>query len=128
RGASSVVPPHDLATDAQVGTGAKSIIVQSPADSYHATVVLIDSDLDVALLHTDGVRAPPLTFTSTGPRRGTLAASIGFPGGGNETVEPATVAAAYYAQGLSVSGDSRVTRRIIELRARVRPGDSGGPL
>jgi len=37
-------------------------------------------------------------------------------------------AAAYFAQGLSVSGKSRVTRRIIELRSRVRPGDSGGPL
>jgi len=127
-GSSVVVAPNYLVTNAHVVTGAKSVIVQSSADSFRATVVLIDTDLDVALLHTDGLRAPPLTFTSTEPRRGALAASIGFPGGGNETVEPATVAAAYDSQGLSVNGDSRVTRRIIELRARVRPGDSGGPL
>jgi S1-C subfamily serine protease len=127
-GSSFVIASNYLVTNAHVVAGAKSVIVQSSADSFRATVVMIDTELDVALLHTDGVRAPPLTFTSTEPVRGALAASIGYPGGGNETVEPATVAAAYYAQGLSVTGDSRVTRRIIELRAKVRPGDSGGPL
>ena len=127
-GSSFVVASNYLVTNAHVVTGADSVIVQSSSDSYRATVVLIDTELDVALLHTNGLRAPPLTFTSSEPRRGALAAAIGYPGGGSETVEPATVAAAYDAQGLSVSGDSRVTRRIIELRAKVRPGDSGGPL
>ena len=37
------------------------------------------------------------------------------------------MAATYFATGLDVTGDARVTRRIIELRARVIPGDSGGP-
>ena len=36
--------------------------------------------------------------------------------------------ATYNAQGLSVSGKDRVTRRIVELRSRVRPGDSGAKL
>jgi S1-C subfamily serine protease len=127
-GSSFVVAPNYLVTNAHVVTGAQSVIVQTPGDSFRATVVLLDLNLDVALLHTDGLRAPPLTFTSTEPGRGALAAAIGYPGGGNEAVEPATVAAAYFAQGLSVSGKDRVTRRIIELRAKVRPGDSGGPL
>jgi S1-C subfamily serine protease len=127
-GSSFVVANNYLVTNAHVVTGADSVLVQSSSDSYRATVVLIDTELDVAVLHTDGLRAPQLTFTSTEPKRGALAAAIGYPGGGNETVEPATVAAAYNAQGLSVTGDSRVTRRIIELRAKVRPGDSGGPL
>jgi len=127
-GSSFVVAPNYLVTNAHVVTGAKSVLVQTPNDNFPATVVLLDLDLDVALLHTDGLRAPPLTFTSTEPERGALAADIGYPGGGNEAVEPATVSAAYDAQGLSVSGKSRVTRRIIELRSKVRPGDSGGPL
>jgi hypothetical protein len=42
-------------------------------------------------------------------------------------VERATVAATYNATGLDVTGAARVTRRIIELRARIVPGDSGGP-
>jgi hypothetical protein len=43
------------------------------------------------------------------------------------TVERATVAATYFATGLDVTGEARVTRRILELRARVDPGNSGGP-
>jgi S1-C subfamily serine protease len=127
-GSSFVIAPKYLVTNAHVVTGARSVQVQSSDGSFRATVVLLDLDLDVAVLYADGVRAPPLTFTGTEPRRGDLAATIGYPGGGNETVEPATVAAAYFAQGLTVTNKGRVTRRIIELRSSVRPGDSGGPL
>jgi len=127
-GTAFVVAPNYLVTNAHVVTGARSVLVQTARDSFRATVVLLDLDLDIALLHADGILAPPLSFTSSEPERGALAAAIGYPGGGNETVEPATVAATYDAQGLSVSGKSRVTRRIVEIRSQVRPGDSGGPL
>jgi S1-C subfamily serine protease len=127
-GSSFVVAPNYLVTNAHVVTGAQRVLVETSADSFRATVVVLDLDLDIAVLHTDGLRAPPLTFAVSDPKRGALAAAIGYPGGGNETVEPATVAAAYDAQGLSVSGKDRVTRKIIELRSKVRPGDSGGPL
>jgi S1-C subfamily serine protease len=127
-GSSFVVANNYLVTNAHVVTGARSVIVQTSSSSFPAKVVLLDLDLDVALLHADGLRAPPLQLTGNEPQRGALAAAIGYPGGGNESVEPATVAAAYDAQGLSVTGQSRVTRRIIELRSKVRPGDSGGPL
>jgi len=127
-GSSFVVASNYLVTNAHVVTGARSVIVQTSTNSFQATVVMLDLELDIALLHADGLRAPPLQFTRAEPQRGDLAAAIGYPGGGNEAVEPATVAAAYFAQGLSVTGKSRVTRRIVELRSKVRPGDSGGPL
>lgn len=129
-GSAFVVGSRYLLTNAHVVSGATSVIVQSSADSFRATVVLLDLELDVALLYADGVRAQPLTFTSKEPVRGDLGAAIGYPGeaDGRKTVQPATVAAAYFAQGLDVSGRSRVTRRILELRSHVRPGDSGGPL
>jgi S1-C subfamily serine protease len=38
------------------------------------------------------------------------------------------VTSTYDADGLDITGTERVTRRIIELRATVEPGDSGGPL
>jgi S1-C subfamily serine protease len=107
--------------------GAKTIIVQTSGSSASATAVLVDLELDIAVLYADDVTAPPLQFTTGEPSRGDLGATIGYPGGGNETVEPATVAAAYLATGLDVTGDERITRRIIELRATVIPGDSGGP-
>lgn len=127
-GSSFVVAPHYLVSNAHVVVGAKSVLVQTSSDSYKATVVLLDLDLDVAVLYAGGVGAPPLAFASSEPRRGALAAAIGYPGGGNETVEPAAVAAVYFAQGLSLTDKRRVTRRIVELRSEVRPGDSGGPL
>ena len=126
-GSSFVIAPRYLVTNAHVVVGARSVIVQTSGDSFKATPVLVDLELDVALLYAPGVKAGPLVFATQDPVRGALGATVGYPGGGNETVERATVAATYNATGLDVTGDSRVTRRIIELRARVIPGDSGGP-
>jgi S1-C subfamily serine protease len=127
-GTSFVIYPEYLVTNAHVVVGADSVIVQTSRDSFNATPVLLDLDLDVALLWANGLDAPQLSFTNEEPQRGALGATLGFPGGGNETVERATVAAAYFATGLDVTEKSRVTRRIIELRSQVMPGDSGGPL
>jgi S1-C subfamily serine protease len=126
-GTSFVIAPEYLVTNAHVVVGARSIIVQTSDDSYEATPVLVDLELDVAVLFAHNLGAPALTFTTTEPSRGALGATIGYPGGGNATVERATVAATYFATGLNVTGQARVNRRILELRARVVPGDSGGP-
>lgn len=126
-GTSFVIAPGYLVTNAHVVVGADSVLVQTREDSYPATLVLIDLELDVALLYAEDLEAPALTFASGEPTRGALGATIGYPGGGDLTVERATVAAAYFATGLNVTGEGRVTRRILELRARVVPGDSGGP-
>ena len=126
-GSSFVIAPGYLVTNAHVVVGARSVIVQTTGESFKAIPVLVDLELDVALLFAPGVHARALSFTTADPSRGALGATVGYPGGGNETVEPATVAATYNATGLDVTGAARVTRRIIELRARVIPGDSGGP-
>lgn len=127
-GSSFLIAARYLVTNAHVVVGAKSVIVQTSSKSFEATVVLLDQELDVAVLYADGIRTPPLAFATRDPERGAVGAGIGYPGGGNETVEPATVSAAYNAQGLDISGKARVTRKIVELRSKVRPGDSGGPL
>lgn len=126
-GSSFVVAPGYLITNAHVVVGARNVLVQTSGQSFEATPVLVDLELDVALLYTPGLGATPLAFAADDPARGALGATVGYPGGGNETVERATVAATYKATGLDVTGEARVTRRIIELRARVIPGDSGGP-
>ena len=126
-GTSFVVAPEFLVTNAHVIVGARTVIVQTSEASFEATPVLLDLDLDIALLFADGVEAPSLTFAADEPRRGDVGATIGYPGGENATVEPATVAATYFATGLDVTRENRATRRILELRARVEPGDSGGP-
>jgi S1-C subfamily serine protease len=126
RGTSFVVSPDYLVTNAHVVVGARSIVVQSGTASFTATPVLVDLELDVALLHVSGLDAPALHFASD-PAPRTIGATFGYPGGGNASVEPATAAAVYDATGLDVTGTHRVTRRLVELRAHVIPGDSGGP-
>jgi S1-C subfamily serine protease len=126
-GSSFVIAPEYLVTNAHVITGADSVFVQTSSNSFRAVPVLLDLKIDVALLWADGLLAQPLRLAADEPRRGDLGATIGYPGGGNGTVKPATVSATYSATGLDVAHEERVTRRIIELRARVVPGDSGGP-
>ena len=128
RGTSFVVAPGYLVTNAHVVVGATTIAVQSPTASFAATPVLVDLELDVAVLRVRSLDAPPLRFATSDPARGAIAATFGYPGGGNAVVEPAIVAAVYSATGLDVTGTARVTRRLVELRARIVPGDSGGPL
>lgn len=126
-GSSFVISPGYLVTNAHVVVGARKVLVQTSGESFQATPVLVDLALDVALLYAPGVKAAPLRFATRDPERGAFGATVGYPGGGNEAVERATVAATYHATGLDVTGAARVTRRIVELRARVVPGDSGGP-
>lgn len=126
RGTGFVVSSGYLVTNAHVVVGARAIVVQSPTAQFTATPVLVDLELDVAVLHVTGLDAPALTFAPD-PAPRTIGATFGYPGGGNASVEPATAAAVYDATGLDVTGSQRVTRRLVELRAHVVPGDSGGP-
>jgi S1-C subfamily serine protease len=126
-GSSFVIAPEYVVTNAHVVVGADRVLVQTSGDSFQTVPVLVDLQLDVALLWADGLLAQPLQFAAEEPTRGDLGATIGYPAGLNETVKPGTVSATYFATGLDVTREERVTRRIIELRARVVPGDSGGP-
>jgi S1-C subfamily serine protease len=126
RGTAFVVSSGYLVTNAHVVVGARTIIVQSPTATFTATPVLVDPELDVAVLHVTGLDAPSLHF-ALDPAPRTIGATFGYPGGGDASVEPATAAAVYDGTGLDVTGTHRVTRRLVELRARVVPGDSGGP-
>jgi S1-C subfamily serine protease len=128
RGTAFVVGPGYLVTNAHVVVGAQTIVVQSSEATFHVTPVLVDLDLDVAVLHASGLDAPALRFDRSDPAPGTIGATFGYPGGGDATVEPATAATVYaVATGWDVTHSHQVTRRIVELRASVVPGDSGGP-
>ena len=92
-----------------------------------ARVVLFDPSLDVAVLFAPDLRAVPLTFASNDPDRGTVGAALGYPGGGPLKIVPAAVTGAYNAIGRDIYGQARVEREILELRAQIDRGDSGGP-
>lgn len=106
--------------------GAVSVATVS-GDPVDARVVLFDPLLDVALLHAPDLRAQALRFASRDPGRGTEGAALGYPGGGSLTIVPAAVTGAYRATGRDIYGRLRVDRDILELRAEIERGDSGGP-
>jgi S1-C subfamily serine protease len=116
-----------VVTNAHVVAGGRTLRVSLAGRPFDAVAVLFDPDLDIAVLDVPRLRANPLRFASTEPERAAEGAAIGFPAGGELTAIPAAVAASYDAQGRDIYGRDRVNRKILELRAAIERGDSGGP-
>lgn len=119
-----------VVTNAHVVAGARDGAVDVATvrgERAAATVVLFDPSLDVALLRAPDLQAPRLRFATRDPARGAVGAALGYPGGGSLTIAPAAVTGAYRATGRDIYGKARVDRDILELRARIDRGDSGGP-
>ena len=122
------IAEHVVVTNAHVVSGGDTLAVALAGLTDRATLILFDPRQDVALLRVNSVSAPPLELAGSAPRRGTQAAALGFPGGGGMTVIPAVVTASFTADGPDIYGSGVVSRSIVEVRAGVRRGDSGGPL
>jgi S1-C subfamily serine protease len=119
-----------VVTNAHVVAGSRDgavSVATAAGDPVEARVVLFDPTLDVALLHAPDLDARPLRFASRDPDRGTTGAALGYPGGGAFVIVPAAVTGAYRATGRDIYGRIRVDRDILELRAEIERGDSGGP-
>lgn len=117
-----------IVTNAHVVSGTGAHVIQTPGGTQlKATVVLFDPQRDVAVLYVPDYGAPALTFS--GAARGTTGAVIGYPGGGPEAVEPAVVDGQIIAESRDIyNNPNTFTRGIYVIQARVRPGNSGGPL
>ncbi len=129
-GSGILVADRYVVTNAHVIAGARGDGIRvSTAEGTlaDATVVLFDPDFDVALLHTDRIAATPLRFASTDPERGDVGAALGYPGGGGLKVIPAAVTGVYEATGRDIYGRDPIRREVLELRAEINRGDSGGP-
>ena len=128
-GSGVVVADGYVVTNAHVVAGAsrRGVRVTGIAGQVDAVVVLFDDALDVAVLHAPDLRGVPLRFAADDPTRGAVGAAIGYPGGGSLTVVPAAVTGAYQATGRDIYDEATVRRQIIELRAMIDRGDSGGP-
>ncbi len=117
-------------TNAHVVAGASHVTVTADLTGAHVdgTVVAYDPEMDLAVLWTPGLQLPALRFAASTPKRGTIGAALGHPNANPLAVIPAAVSASLKARGRDIYGDHIVTRQVLELRAAVEPGDSGGPL
>jgi S1-C subfamily serine protease len=127
-GTGFVVATDYVVTNAHVVAGGSTVRVSLAGSPFDAEVVLFDPALDVALLWVPRLPAPALRFAVTNPERGEAGAALGFPGGGGMVIVPAAVARQYdAARGRDIYDEQFVTRQVLELRAAIERGDSGGP-
>lgn len=127
-GTGFVIARGYVVTNAHVVAGSSTIRVRTVGgDAFDAVAVYDDPELDVALLWVAQLDAPALRFATSDPDRGAGGATLGYPHGGPLTIAPAAVTSSYDATGRDIYGDRTVTRRILELRATIDQGDSGGP-
>ncbi len=127
-GTAELIAPNYLVTNAHVVAGAQAINVELGSQDVAAKPVAFDPELDVAVLYAPGFSGTVLQFATATPARGVEGAAIGYPGGGPMVVIPAGVTGSYPATGRDIYNQAVIDRTIIELRAAIQPGDSGGPL
>jgi S1-C subfamily serine protease len=128
-GSGFVYSADHVLTNAHVVAGVSDPTVQLDGVGlpYQARVVLFDPETDVAVLDVPGLPAPALHFAGEA-HRADPAVVAGYPQDGGLDLRAATVANRITATGEDIYGDNSTTRDIYQLRADVRPGNSGGPL
>lgn len=127
-GTGFVYAPERIMTNAHVVAGVRDpVVTVSGRDRLPARVVLFDPSRDVAVLQVPGLRAEPLGFAGQAGT-GDSAIVLGYPRNGPFRADAARVRDVQRARGPDIYGDSSVVREIYALRARVQPGNSGGPL
>jgi S1-C subfamily serine protease len=127
-GTGFAIAPGYVVTNAHVIAGGRTIRVNGMGGTHDATAVLFDPDFDIALLAVPTLRAPALRLAADDPERGSVAAALGFPNGGPLRIVAAAVAGDYDAIGRDIYASKRVQRHILEIRADIERGNSGGPL
>lgn len=126
-GSGFVAADELVLTNAHVVAGASDVTVSLGGERFDAEVVLFDPDVDLAALRVDGLDAAALRLRETEVERGTVGAVIGYPGDGPLVATPGAVQRTISAVGRDIYGSQLVTRRVLEVRADIRPGNSGGP-
>lgn len=116
-----------VVTNAHVIAGIDRPFVEDGDGRHRATPVFFDSDLDIAVLRATGLVGPPLALERNVVDRGTQGAVLGYPGGGGFNAGGAAVLQSFDATGRNIYGTGLVRRNVYQLRADVRPGNSGGP-
>jgi S1-C subfamily serine protease len=128
-GSGWVAAPGVIATNAHVVAGEQdtSVEVGGREPALRAIPIAFDPHDDVALLRVPGLSLPALRLAEA-PLSGTPGAVLGYPENGPFDVRPARIGTTQTVITDDAYGRGPVTRLLTPLRARVRPGNSGGPL
>jgi S1-C subfamily serine protease len=129
-----VAGPGLVVTNAHVVAGSQSSYLAGGPQyaGARSTVTAFDPVNDIAVLVVDDpaqASSLPATLPITLQfRHGQDAAVIGFPLGGQQTVQPARVDRVASFSVEPLGGGTPVDAQVLAFRATVKPGNSGGPL
>ncbi|HEY2641533.1 MAG TPA: MarP family serine protease [Streptosporangiaceae bacterium] len=128
-GSGFVISPGHVLTNAHVVAGVTHgpYVYATDGHAFNARVVLFDPERDIAVLDVPGLTARPLRFAGPAPD-GANAIVVGYPLNQGFTARAARVGRAITASGPSIYATTEVNRQVYQIRAVVKPGNSGGPL
>lgn len=127
-GSGFLYAPEHVVTNAHVIAGVHDPRVSTvDGRTLAARPVLYDPKRDLAVLYVPGITGTPLPMSGTAGR-GDSAVVAGYPENGPFSAVAARVRSKQSATGPDIYQSSQVTREIYSVYARVRPGNSGGPL
>jgi uncharacterized membrane protein required for colicin V production len=128
-GTGFVVAPERVMTNAHVVAGTSEVTVEVGRGQFDATVVLYDAQTDIAILAVPDLEATPLQFEGDEIPQGQDGIVLGYPLDGPYTASEARVRERIpMLRGPDIYDAQTVTRDVYTIRAKVRSGNSGGPL
>ncbi|MDR6597656.1 MarP family serine protease [Saccharothrix longispora] len=128
-GTGFVISPERVMTNAHVVAGTTEVSVEVGRGQFDATVVHYDAQTDVAILAVPDLRAEPLPFRTDEIAQGEDGIVLGYPLDGPYTASEARVRERIpMLRGPDIYDAQTVTRDVYTVRAKVRSGNSGGPL
>ncbi|MFE2750420.1 MarP family serine protease [Actinosynnema sp. NPDC059335] len=128
-GTGFVIAPERVMTNAHVVAGTTDVSVEVGIGEFDATVVHYDAQTDVAILAVPDLEATPLEFRTDDIQPGEDGIVLGYPLDGPYTASEARVRERIrMLRGPDIYDAQTVTRDVYTVRAKVRSGNSGGPL
>ncbi|XVS64781.1 MarP family serine protease [Actinosynnema sp. CA-299493] len=128
-GTGFVISPERVMTNAHVVAGTTDVTVEVGIGEFDATVVHYDAQTDIAILAVPDLEAEPLRFRTDEIAPGEDGIVLGYPLDGPYTASEARVRERIrMLRGPDIYDAQTVTRDVYTVRAKVRSGNSGGPL
>lgn len=127
-GTGFVIAPHRVLTNAHVVAGTDRVEIEMGSGEFDARVVLFDPQTDLAVLTVPDLDADPLIFTNSDAHAGDDVIAVGYPLDGPYTASAGRVREQIHLRGPNIYDSATVVRDVYTVRAKVRSGNSGGPL
>jgi S1-C subfamily serine protease len=128
-GSGFVYATERVMTNAHVVAGTRKVQVEVTAgERLDGTVVVYDSNRDLAVIYVPGLTAPVMPFVPKQAASGASAIVLGYPQDGPYDAQSARVSDVGKITGPDIYDSGDVTREIYTIRSLVRSGNSGGPL